>query len=556
MDVRTTVNVRRATARALLVLAVALSLLCLAAAAGATAPSSSTMLAEPAFTGAAPADARAALGAPQPGSGGWYWPIGTEDFRGWSGWLDPRGAYVHVAQDMPCAYGHPVYAVGDGVVFISRADAGGYGVGGAPGGCIIISHTTAAGTQFHALYGHVYSLRVKEGERVQAGQVIARVNGCRHLHFSTHPGTRYRDGNPYAGHVPRSWADHGGYVDPVKFLKTNPRASAYKPPALPRVEIATDNPPLQYGAADGVAYWTEEGQAGSMTWRYDLATAELKALGPGEVAPPFDTLRYDADLLAAPAQGIAVSDHRPVATLEATHDTPAWGAEATLTATLANAAGDALQGAIVKLQRLRAGRWQNAALGVTGADGRADFLYTPTAATPLRVVFAPPATQPEARTYLVARSRAEIVTPHVALTTPRLPAVVDAADLITATGGLLPHHPAGEHTVQLVFQRRGAGGDWVTRRTVAAVNRDADDGAARTTSGTPASPRAPGGCRPRTPPTRRTPSPRAPGGRSPSSEARAVRHAPLHRIDEVSVRMRPASRTSGRAAVRVKLEPE
>ena len=56
---------------------------------------------------------------------------------------------------MPCAYRHAVYAIGDGVVLISRADAGGYGVGGRPGGCIIITHTTAAGTRFDALYGHV-----------------------------------------------------------------------------------------------------------------------------------------------------------------------------------------------------------------------------------------------------------------------------------------------------------------------------------------------------------------------------------------------------------------
>jgi hypothetical protein len=462
----------------MLVLAVVLSLLALAAAAGATAPSSSTMLPEPAFTGAAPDAARAALGVPQPGSGGWYWPIGTEDFQGWSGWLAPRGAFVHVAQDMPCAYGHPVYAIGDGVVFIARSDTGGYGVGGAPGGCIIISHTTAAGTQFHALYGHVYSLRVKAGERVQAGQVIALVNGCRHLHFSTHPGTKYRDGNPYAGHVPKSWADHGGYVDPVKFLKTNPLASAYMPPALPRVEITTGSPPLQYGAADGAVYWTEEGQAGSVTSRYDLATAERRALAPGEVVPPFDTLRYTTELLAAPAQGLAVSDHHPVATLKAEHGTPEWGAEATLVASLTNAAGDALQGTIVKLQRLSTGGWKNVALRVTGADGQADFLYAPPGATSLRVVFIPPAIQPQARTYLVARSRAEIVTPHVALTTPRLPAAVDAADLVTATGKLLPRHPAGQHAVRLVFQRRGAGGDWETRRTVAAVNRDAAGGAA------------------------------------------------------------------------------
>ena len=54
------------------------------------------------------------------------------------------------------------------------------------------------------------------------------------------------------------------------------------------------------------------------------------------------------------------------------------------------------------------------------------------------------------------------MTPHAALTTPRVPAVIAATDLVTAAGNLLPHHPVGGHSVHLVFQRRGEGGDWVT----------------------------------------------------------------------------------------------
>jgi hypothetical protein len=478
VDYRRTAPVRCTTILILMVSIVVVALPGVAVAAGA-APAASTMLSEPTYQGPPAADARDALGSPSPGSGGWYWPIGTEDFRGWAGWLAPRGAYVHVAQDMPCAYGRAVYAVGDGVVFISRADAGGYGVGGAPGGCIIITHTTAAGTKFHALYGHVYGLRVKEGERVQAGQMIARVNGCKHLHFSTHPGARYRDGNPYAGHVPRSWTDHGGFVDPVRFLKTNPRAAAYRPPQLPWVEIATTGPPLQYGAVDGAAYWTEEGAAGSLTWRFDLASGERIALAPGETVPQFDARRYETRALAAPATGFSVADHRPVVVLAAGHTTPAWGAETSLTATLTSVAGAPVQGGILKLQRLQAGVWRNVVLAVTDAEGAATFLYLAAESTSLRAVFAPPASQPAARTYLAARSRPEVVTPHVALSTPRMPAVVAAADLLTVTGRLAPRHPAGEHTVHLVFQRRGAGGEWVTELTDTAVNRDLDGGATR-----------------------------------------------------------------------------
>jgi ribosomal protein L27 len=442
------------------------------AAAGAGPPSSSTMLRESTNAGRPAAGARAVLGAPQPGSGGWYWPVGTEDFQGWSGWLDKRGSYVHVAQDMPCAVGHPVYAIADGVVFISRADAGGYGVGGAPGGCVIIAHVTASGTKFHALYGHVQALKVKAGQRVSAGQVIASVNGCRHLHFSTHIGFTYRDGNPYAGHVPASWTDHGGYVDPVKFLKTNPRSAPYKPPPLPLVEVSTQAPPQQFGAAAGAAYWTEEGAAGSVIWRQDLASGRRGTLGAGETVPPFDTRRYVTALLASPAQGFTVGDRLPILTLSAAQPTPPWGTDAELDALLTNAAGSPLQGGVLKLQLLNGDAWENVRLGVTDAGGAAVFLYSPAAATVLRVVFTPPATQPAGSEYLAARTRSLTVTPQVALTTPKVPPAVERDALITVAGDLTPKHPAGAASVQLVFQRRVAGGEWVTRSTVAAVNRD------------------------------------------------------------------------------------
>ena len=312
---------------------------------------------------------------------------------------------------------------------------------------------------------------------MQAGQVIARVNGCQHLHFSTHPGTKYRDGNPYAGHVPKSWADHGGYVDPVKFLKTNPRAAAYKPPALPQTEVVTTSAPLRFGAADGAAYWTEEGGAGSVTWRTTSPPASAGRSRPARPSRP-STRGGTASSFSPRRRSASPSPITcPSRRSTAKHDTPPWGAEAELTASLTNAAGAPLQGAIVKLQRLKSG-WQNVGLDVTGADGEAVFLYTPASATSLRVVFAPPAEQPDGHDYLIARSRAKTVTPHVALTTPRLPAVVDAADLVDGHRDPAPAHPAGEHTVRLEFQRRGAGGDWVSKLTVAAVNRDADGGEA------------------------------------------------------------------------------
>jgi hypothetical protein len=51
---------------------------------------------------------------------------------------------------------------------------------------------------------------------------------------------------------------------------------------------------------------------------------------------------------------------------------------------------------------------------------------------------------------------------------------VDQADLVTSAGNLTPHHPVGKNSVDLVFQRRGAGGEWETKLTVHALNRDVD----------------------------------------------------------------------------------
>ena len=71
---------------------------------------------------------------PRPGSGAWYWPTGSEDFGGYSGWLDDRGSTWHVAQDMASPCGHPVYAIAGGVVWKASTTVMGYGPGAGPGG--------------------------------------------------------------------------------------------------------------------------------------------------------------------------------------------------------------------------------------------------------------------------------------------------------------------------------------------------------------------------------------------------------------------------------------
>ncbi|HEY5386783.1 MAG TPA: M23 family metallopeptidase [Thermoleophilia bacterium] len=404
--------------------------------------------------------------ASQPGSGGWYWPTGTEDFGGYSGFLAPRGAYDHIAQDMRSPQGHPVYAIGSGTVWISRADTGGYGVGGAPGGCMIVVHRTATGKAFRALYGHISGLRYEAGAHVTAGAVIATINGCAHLHFSIHPSAVYRDGNPYAGHVPRSWTDHGGFVDPVKYLKANPRVATYQPPALPIVRITTRSAPDRIGAAAGFAYWDEQVGGGAVTYSYDLLGGTRRQLAADETAPSFDDVRYAARLLAAPGLGLSVRDRQPALVAEANPVTPAWGTAARLSATLTNAAAKPFKGARIVLQRLTTdAAWERVAARLTNDTGRVAFAYAPARRTVLRVQFLLPVTQPAQATYVPAESVVVTVVPKVRLSVPAIPATVRRGHMVAVSGTLTPRHARGTGSVRLEFQRHTIGGAWVTALT-------------------------------------------------------------------------------------------
>lgn len=410
--------------------------------------------------------------APSAGSGGWYWPAGTEDFGGYAGFLAPRGSNVHVAQDMHAKKGSPVYSVGDGTVWISRADTGGYGVGGKPGGCIIIVHRTGAGEEFRALYGHVSKLAVKEGDRVVPGQLIAVVNGLDHLHFGIHPGETYRDHNPYAGEVPKKWEDHGGWVDPVKYLRTHPRGASYAPPALPVVRIQTDVAPADFGAAAGVAYWTEQDGETPSTFAQDLADGTRRQLAAGEAPPPLDAVRYAVNQLASPAVGFAVRDRLPVLTLTTDEDEPAWGEAAALSGSLTNAAGKPFVRADVRLERRAAAGWKTVATHRTAARGEYSFTYTPRTRTDLRVRFLLPEKQSSGAVYVVPAPAPVVLTPQVQLGVPTVPPAARVGTSATYAGGLLPRHSAGPGAVLLEFQRL-KGGAWAAAKTVRAPVADA-----------------------------------------------------------------------------------
>jgi murein DD-endopeptidase MepM/ murein hydrolase activator NlpD len=224
------------------------------------------------------------------GSGGWYWPVGTEDFRGWGGWWDYRaGSHAwHMAQDMPSPLGHAVYAVGDGVVLESKQTAGYPGV-------IVILHRTLEGDEFKAVYGHI-NRKVAKGVRVSAGQVIGTVNGQAHVHFGIHPGRAYPpDRNPFRGHTYDRKQTYG-WVDPVKFLRANPRAMAYKAPTLPRVTTVTATAtPTFLGVAGRSVYFSVCPSAeATATYRRALAGGACSMIATSEALPSLDATRFAA----------------------------------------------------------------------------------------------------------------------------------------------------------------------------------------------------------------------------------------------------------------------
>ncbi|HEX5615653.1 MAG TPA: peptidoglycan DD-metalloendopeptidase family protein [Acidimicrobiia bacterium] len=87
------------------------------------------------------------------------------------------GTRMHNGVDMTAPYGTPIEAAGSGVV-VWAGPRSGYG------NTVIIDH----GNQYATLYAHASSLAVTRGERVRAGEVVARAGAtglatAPHLHF-------------------------------------------------------------------------------------------------------------------------------------------------------------------------------------------------------------------------------------------------------------------------------------------------------------------------------------------------------------------------------------
>jgi len=119
-------------------------------------------------------------------------PVSNKDLRhiasGFGYRVDPvyKITKFHAGLDFAAQQGTPIYATADGVVKEASYDAGGYG------NHVVINH----GYGYETLYGHMYRIKAKTGQRVKRGEVIGYVGSTGkstgpHCHYEVH-----RSGQP------------------------------------------------------------------------------------------------------------------------------------------------------------------------------------------------------------------------------------------------------------------------------------------------------------------------------------------------------------------------
>lgn len=92
----------------------------------------------------------------------------------------------HAGLDFAAPIGTPIYATADGVVTDAGYNAGGYG------NSVVINH----GFGYETLYGHMYRVKARRGQKVKRGEVIGYAGSTGkstgpHCHYEVH-----RNGNP------------------------------------------------------------------------------------------------------------------------------------------------------------------------------------------------------------------------------------------------------------------------------------------------------------------------------------------------------------------------
>jgi murein DD-endopeptidase MepM/ murein hydrolase activator NlpD len=402
-----------------------------------------------------------AVAGPTKGTGGWYWPTGTEKLGSMDGYWVFRSANHswHMAKDIATPPGHAVYAIADGVVAESKGDAG-------YGGVLVIWHTTAEGQKFLTVYGHINRKGCPKGAKVKAGQVIGTINSAAHVHFGIHPGSSYPpDRNPYRGHTYTA-SNTYGWVDPIKFLKAHPAHIAYCAPPLPLVTtISTASTATVVGVADGSVYWrllngAEEDSA--TVFATPLPSGPTTQVAEDAVLPAMNTTRY---LAAVGPTSFSLYDRQPL--LSAAYATlkPGWKHSVGVTGTLRNAAGKTFAGAPVVLERKAStGSWTIVARTITGLKGVYTLAYAPSRSYLWRV-----RAIPLTATYVATATVAVTVCPTPGLHAPDSAKQAGAGKAVTITGKLEARHTAGAHTVTLRLQKFTAAG-WVDAKPAWTTN--------------------------------------------------------------------------------------
>lgn len=128
-----------------------------------------------------------------------YRTLGTERFA-WpvphfykvSSHFGPRGRRHHDGIDIPAPRGTPIVAVDTGVVIYSDNGIRGYG------NMIVLAH----GNEIFTVYAHNRKNKVRKGERVEKGQMIAEIGNTGrstgpHLHFEIRVKNKVRNPAQY-----------------------------------------------------------------------------------------------------------------------------------------------------------------------------------------------------------------------------------------------------------------------------------------------------------------------------------------------------------------------
>jgi murein DD-endopeptidase MepM/ murein hydrolase activator NlpD len=121
-------------------------------------------------------------------------PVSNKDLErvasGYGYRIDPiyKTIKLHAGLDFTSPQGSPIYATADGTIVTAGNLGNGYG------NHVVINH----GYGYQTLYGHMYRIKVRNGNRVKRGEIIGWVGSTGkstgpHLHYEVHKNGRKMD---------------------------------------------------------------------------------------------------------------------------------------------------------------------------------------------------------------------------------------------------------------------------------------------------------------------------------------------------------------------------